>query len=84
MQEAQNFIRTYNKISLDWDNEVLRRKSRYFLWMSNVDNFFLKKTLFNRETVFDDKKGYEMLPMKIFQKNIQTGDLFSLEPEVPN
>ena len=52
--------------------------------MSNVDNFFLKKTLFNRETVFDDKKGYEMLPMKIIQKNIQTGDLFSLEPEVPN
>ena len=44
--------------------------------------FFLKKT--NSESVFDDKKGYEMLPMKIFQKNIQTGDLFSLEPEVPN
>ena len=45
--------------------------------------FFLKK-LFNSESVFDNKKGYEMLPMKIFQKNIQTGDLFSLEPEVPN
>ena len=46
--------------------------------------FLKKKTLFNSESVFDDKKGYEMLPMKIFQKNIQTRDLFSLEPEVPN
>ena len=44
---------------------------------------FYKKTLFNSESVFDDKKGYEMLSMKIFQKNIQTVDLFPLEPEVP-
>ena len=80
MQEAPDFIRNHNK-SLDWDNKVLRRKSHHFLWMSSVDVFFLKKT--NSESVLDDKKDYEMLPMKIFQKNIQTGDLFPIKPEVP-
>ena len=39
MQETPNLICNYNKIGLDWDNEVLGRKSHHFLWMSSVDNF---------------------------------------------
>ena len=58
----------------------MRRKSRHFceclVWISFLKNIYLIANLFLMV-----KKFYEMLPMKIFQKNFQTGVLFLFEPE---
>ena len=62
MQEVPHFIPNDNKISLDWANKILRKKSHHILWIFSVDvvvNLFL--------TI---KNAYEMLPIKIVKKNL--------------
>ena len=45
--------------------------------------YFQKKKLYLVVNVLlTTKNTYEMVPMKIFLENIQTGDLYLLEPEV--
>ena len=47
-----------------------------------MDVFFLKELCLIVNLFVTIKNAYEMLPMKIFQKNIYTGDLFLLELEI--
>ena len=54
----------------------------YFEDVSRGCFFFTKKLCLTVNLFLMIKNAYQMLPMKIFQKNIQTEDVFLLEPEI--
>ena len=59
-----------------------REGNHYIFCGCFVCMLFLQKDYLIVNLFLTIKNAYEMLPMRIFQKNVQTRDLFLLEPEV--